>query len=146
MGFGLPSAIGAWFAKPDKEIWCIDGDGSFQMSLQELATVVQEGANVKILIINNSFLGMVRQWQEFFFDKRYASTPISGPDFIKIAEGYGIEGRSISKRDELDGAVDEMLNSNSSFLLEVVVEKEDNVFPMVPAGASVSEIILESKV
>jgi acetolactate synthase-1/2/3 large subunit len=88
MGFGLPSAIGAWFAQPDKEIWCIDGDGSFQMSMPELATAVQEGANVKILIINNSFLGMVRQWQEFFFDKRYAFTPLTGPDFIKIAEAY----------------------------------------------------------
>lgn len=141
MGFGLPSAIGAWFANPDKEIWTVDGDGSFQMSMNELATVVQEGANIKILLINNSFLGMVRQWQEFFFDKRYASTKISGPDFVKIGEAYGIPSMRITKRKEVMDAIAFAQKTPGPVLIEYQVEKEDSVYPMVPSGAALDEMI-----
>jgi acetolactate synthase-1/2/3 large subunit len=141
MGFGLPSAIGAWFANPDKEIWTVDGDGSFQMSMNELATVVQEGANIKILLINNSFLGMVRQWQEFFFDKRYASTKISGPDFVKIGEAYGIPSMRITKRKEVMDAIAFAQETPGPVLIEYQVEKEDSVYPMVPSGAALDEMI-----
>ena len=141
MGFGLPSAIGAWFAQPDKEIWCIDGDGSFQMSMSELATVVQEGANVKILIINNSFLGMVRQWQEFFFDKRYAFTSITGPDFIKIAEAYGIPAKRVTQAEDIQSAIGFAQDTHGPVLIEYQVEKEDSVYPMVPAGAALDEMM-----
>jgi acetolactate synthase-1/2/3 large subunit len=141
MGFGLPSAIGAWFAQPDKEIWCIDGDGSFQMSMPELATVVQEGANVKILIINNSFLGMVRQWQEFFFDKRYAFTPLTGPDFIKIAEAYGIPAKRVTQAEDIQSAIGFAQDTHGPVLIEYQVEKEDSVYPMVPSGAALDEMM-----
>ena len=141
MGFGLPSAIGAWFAQPDKEIWCIDGDGSFQMSMPELATVVQEGANVKILIINNGFLGMVRQWQEFFFDKRYAFTSITGPDFIKIAEAYGIPAKRVTQAEDVKPAIEFAQDTHGPVLIEYQVEKEDSVYPMVPSGAALDEMM-----
>jgi len=141
MGFGLPSAIGAWFANPDKEIWTVEGDGSFQMSMNELATVVQEGANIKILLINNSFLGMVRQWQEFFFDKRYAATKISGPDFVKIGEAYGLPSRRITKRKDVMDAITFAQETPGPVLIEYQVEKEDSVYPMVPSGASLDEMI-----
>lgn len=141
MGFGLPSAIGAWFAHPDKEVWCIDGDGSFQMTLPELATAAQEGANVKILIINNSFLGMVRQWQEFFFDKRYASTEISGPDFVKVAEAYGIPAKRVTQIDEVQEAIEFAQDTPGPVVIEYRVEKEDSVYPMVPAGAALDEMM-----
>jgi len=141
MGFGLPSAIGAWFANPDKEIWTVEGDGSFQMSMNELATVVQEGANIKILLINNSFLGMVRQWQEFFFDIRYAATKISGPDFVKIGEAYGIPSRRITKRKDVMDAITFAQETPGPVLIEYQVEKEDSVYPMVPSGASLDEMI-----
>ena len=106
MGFGLPSAIGAWFAHPDHEVWLIDGDGSFQMTQAELSTAVQEGANVKIAVMNNSFLGMVRQWQEFFFDSRYAGTPLNNPDFVKIAEAHGIPARLVTQPEEVLPAIE----------------------------------------
>jgi len=141
MGFGLPAAIGAWFACPDREIWVVEGDGSFQMSLNELATVVQEGANIKILLINNSFLGMVRQWQEFFFEKRYASTPISGPDFIKIGEAYGIPSKRVTKRKDVMAAISFAQETPGPVLIEYQVEKEDSVFPMVPSGAALDEMM-----
>jgi acetolactate synthase-1/2/3 large subunit len=141
MGFGLPSAIGAWFAQPDKEIWCIDGDGSFQMSMPELATAVQEGANIKILIINNSFLGMVRQWQEFFFDKRYAATSITGPDFIKIAEAYGIPAKRVTQAEDVQSAIEFAQDTPGPVLIEYQVEKEDSVYPMVPSGAALDEMM-----
>jgi len=141
MGFGLPAAIGAWFACPDQEIWVVEGDGSFQMSLNELATVVQEGANIKILLINNSFLGMVRQWQEFFFDKRYAATPISGPDFIKIGEAYGIPSKRVTKRKDVMAAIAFAQETPGPVLIEYQVEKEDSVFPMVPSGAALDEMM-----
>ncbi len=141
MGFGLPAAIGSWFANQDKRVWLIDGDGSFQMSLAELATIVQEGANVKIAILNNSYLGMVRQWQEFFMDKRYASTAITGPDFIKLAEAYGIPARRVTSSDEVFPAIEFAEKTDGPVILEFVVEKEDNVYPLVPAGADLDNMI-----
>ncbi|MBN1231396.1 MAG: biosynthetic-type acetolactate synthase large subunit [Anaerolineales bacterium] len=141
MGFGVPSAIGAWFSHKEKEVWVIDGDGSFQMSLQELATIVQEGANIKILLLNNSYLGMVRQWQEFFYDKRYASTPISGPDFVKIAEAYGIPARKVTNYLEVNDAIEFAENTPGPVLIEYQVEKEDSVYPMVPSGAALDEMM-----
>lgn len=142
MGFCLPAALGAKLGAPDREVIAVIGDGGFQMTIQELGTIFQTQAAVKIIILNNSFLGMVRQWQQLFFDKRYSSTELINPDFVKIAEGYGIRGKSIDQREDLKAAVAEMLEYEGSFLLEVHVGKEDNVFPMVPTGASVSDVRL----
>ncbi len=144
MGFGLPASIGAKLGTGDKrEVIAIIGDGGFQMTLQELGTLSQLGISVKIIILNNNFLGMVRQWQDLFFEKRYAYTELTNPDFITIARGFGIKGKTISKREELSQAIEELIAEEGSFLLEVKVEKEDNVFPMVPAGGTVSEMRLE---
>jgi acetolactate synthase-1/2/3 large subunit len=143
MGFGLPAAIGAKVAKPKEQVVAILGDGGFQMTIQELGTIMQSNIGVKILVLNNNFLGMVRQWQQLFFDRRYSFTEMKNPDFIKIAEGYGIKGKKITERKDLNEAIHEMLASEESYLLEVVVENEENVFPMVATGASVSEVILE---
>lgn len=142
MGFCLPAALGAKLGAPDREVIAVIGDGGFQMTIQELGTIFQTRAAVKIIILNNSFLGMVRQWQQLFFDKRYSSTELINPDFVKIAEGYGIKGKSIDQREDLKAAVAEMLAYDGSYLLEVHVGKEDNVFPMVPTGASVSDVRL----
>lgn len=141
MGFGLPSALGAWFGNQDKQVWTIEGDGSFQMSLNELATARQENADVKILIINNNFLGMVRQWQEFFFDKRYASTPMATPDFVKVAEGYGIPSRLVTEVAEVHDAINFAKHTPGPVLIEFQVEKEESVYPMVPSGAALDEMI-----
>lgn len=143
MGFGLPAAIGAKMAAPEREVISISGDGGYQMTIQELGTIFQQKAAVKVVVLNNDFLGMVRQWQQLFFDKRYASTEMINPDFVKIAEGYYIKAKKVTKREDLAGAVKEMIESKEPYFLEVCVEKEDNVFPMVPSGASVSEIRLE---
>jgi acetolactate synthase-1/2/3 large subunit len=143
MGFSLPAAIGAKFGAPDRTVIAIIGDGGFQMTLQELGTIMQTKINVKILILNNQFLGMVRQWQQLFHDKRYSFVDIESPDFVMVAKGYGIEGSKISKREELKPGLSAMLNHNGSYLLEVMVGKENNVFPMVPQGCSVSEIRLK---
>ena len=142
MGFCLPAALGAKLGAPDREVVAVIGDGGFQMTLQELGTIAQTRAAVKIIILNNSFLGMVRQWQQLFFDKRYSSTELENPDFITIAKGHGIVGKSINERDDLAAAVKEMMAHEGSYLLEVMVGKEDNVFPMVPSGASVSDVRL----
>jgi acetolactate synthase I/II/III large subunit len=142
MGFCLPAALGAKLGAPDKTVVAVIGDGGFQMTIQELGTLFQTGANVKILILNNEFLGMVRQWQELFFEKRYSFTEMSNPNFVLIAKGYGISGKTVRERSDLESAVAEMLQHPASYLLEVMVGKEDNVFPMVPTGASVSEIKL----
>ncbi|MGB0777103.1 MAG: biosynthetic-type acetolactate synthase large subunit [Flavobacteriaceae bacterium] len=142
MGFALPAAIGAKMGDESREVVAIIGDGGFQMTIQELGTILQTGAAVKIVVLNNEFLGMVRQWQQLFFDKRYASTVMVNPDFVKLAEAYGIQSRRVSERGDLGDAVQEMMESNQSYFLEVMIEKEDNVFPMVPSGASVSEIRL----
>jgi acetolactate synthase-1/2/3 large subunit len=144
MGFGLPAAIGAKLAAGNKkEVITIIGDGGFQMTIQELGTVSQLGLPVKIVILNNHFLGMVRQWQDLFFDKRYSMTELTNPNFIMISEGFGIPAKKISERDDLSLAIDEMLNSKGPYLLEVECEKEVNIFPMVPAGGTVSEMRLE---
>ncbi len=143
MGFALPAAIGAKMGAPDREVVAIIGDGGYQMTIQELGTILQTKAAVKIVVLNNEFLGMVRQWQQLFFDKRYASTDMVNPNFCKIAEAYDIEAQKVTKREDLAAAVHKMMASPDSFFLEVMVEKEDNVFPMIPTGASVSDIRLE---
>ncbi len=143
MGFGLPAAMGAKVALPDETVFSISGDGGFQMTLQELGTIAQDNIGVKIIILTNNFLGMVRQWQELFFDKRYSFTEMVTPDFIKITDAYGIPAKRIIKRDDLDVALEEMYKHDGPILLEIVVEKEDNVFPMVPSGASVADVRLE---
>jgi acetolactate synthase-1/2/3 large subunit len=145
MGFALPAAFGAKVAVPHREVVAVIGDGGFQMTLQELGTIAQSGLPVKIIILNNNFLGMVRQWQQLFFDKRYSFTDIKNPNFLKIAEGYGIKGHKITDREELQEGLKTLLNNKESYLLEVIVEQEENVFPMVPTGASVSEIILSER-
>ena len=142
MGFALPAAIGAKMACPEREVVAIIGDGGYQMTIQELGTVFQTKAAVKIVVLNNDFLGMVRQWQQLFFDRRYASTEMVNPDFVKIAEGYYLKAKRVTKRKDLANAVEEMIKSDEPYFLEVVVEKEDNVFPMIPTGSSVSEIRL----
>jgi acetolactate synthase-1/2/3 large subunit len=143
MGFGLPAAIGAKMAAPEREVVSISGDGGYQMTIQELGTIFQQKAAVKVVVLNNDFLGMVRQWQQLFFDKRYASTEMVNPNFVAIAEGYYIKAKKVTKREELAEAVAEMMASKEAYFLEVCVEKEGNVFPMVPSGASVSQIRLE---
>ena len=143
MGFALPAALGCKIGAPDREVIAVIGDGGFQMTIQELGTIFQTQAAVKIVILNNDFLGMVRQWQQLFFDKRYASTELVNPDFITISKGYRIESRRVEKRDELNQSVKDMLDYNGPYLLEVCVNKEENVFPMIPTGSSVSDIRLE---
>ena len=130
-------------AAPNREVIAIIGDGGYQMTIQELGTIFQQKTAVKIVVLNNNFLGMVRQWQQLFFDKRYASTEMTNPDFVAIAKGYHIQARRVSEREELGSAIEEMMKSQDAYFLEVCVEKEDNVFPMVPSGASVSDIRLE---
>ena len=142
MGFALPAAIGAKMACPEREVVAVIGDGGYQMTIQELGTVFQTKAAVKIVVLNNDFLGMVRQWQQLFFDKRYASTEMVNPDFVKIAEGYYLKAKRVTERKDLANAVEEMIKSDEPYFLEVVVEKEGNVFPMIPTGSSVSEIRL----
>lgn len=143
MGFGLPAAVGAKVAQPNKEVVAVLGDGGFQMTIQELGTIMQSDIPVKILVLNNNFLGMVRQWQQLFFDRRYSFTEMKNPNFVAIANGYNIKGRKVTERKDLNEALKEMYESKEAYLLEVVVENEENVFPMITTGASVSEIILE---
>jgi acetolactate synthase I/II/III large subunit len=142
MGFALPAAIGAKMGMPEREVVAIIGDGGFQMTIQELGTIFQTKVPVKIVVLNNEFLGMVRQWQELFFDNRYASTEMINPNFVAIAEGYYIKAKKVTKREDLDAAVAEMMASKDAYFLEVMVEKENNVFPMIPTGASVADIRL----
>ncbi|MDH4091432.1 MAG: biosynthetic-type acetolactate synthase large subunit [Cyclobacteriaceae bacterium] len=143
MGFALPAAIGAKLGVPDKEVLAVIGDGGYQMTVQELGTIMQYQIPVKIVVLNNNFLGMVRQWQQLFHGKRYSFTEMQNPDFVKLAEAYGIPARKVEAREDLQGAIKEMLASKTPYFLEVVVGKEDNVFPMVPAGAGVSDVLLE---
>ncbi|WP_064966387.1 biosynthetic-type acetolactate synthase large subunit [Tenacibaculum ovolyticum] len=142
MGFALPAAIGAKMGAPEREVVMIAGDGGYQMTIQELGTILQTKAAVKIVVLNNEFLGMVRQWQQLFFDKRYASTEMTNPDFVAIAKGYSIDAKRVTKREDLASTVKEMMESKDAYFLEVCVEKENNVFPMIPTGASVSDIRL----
>ncbi len=143
MGFALPAAIGAKYGARERTVIAIIGDGGFQMTLQELGTIMQDDIDVKIVILNNEFLGMVRQWQELFHEKRYSFTDIKSPDFVALAKAYNIDGQRVSERNRLKGALKEMLESKNSYLLEVMVGKENNVFPMVPQGCSVAEIRLQ---
>jgi acetolactate synthase-1/2/3 large subunit len=142
MGFGLPAAIGAKLGAPERTVVCVSGDGGFQMTLQELGTIMQNNINVKMIILNNNFLGMVRQWQELFNERRYSFTDIESPDFVALAKSYHIEGQKVSERNKLKNALKQMLDHDGPYLLEVMVGKEHNVFPMVPQGCSVSEIRL----
>ncbi len=144
MGFALPAAIGAKLAMPRQQVVAVIGDGGFQMTIQELGTIMQYKIPVKIIVLNNNFLGMVRQWQQLFHEKRYSFTEMENPDFVRITEAYGISARKVVHREELLEAMKEMLESNTPYFLEAVVGKEDNVFPMVPAGAGVGEVLLEA--
>lgn len=146
MGYGLPAAFGAKMGAPEKEVILIVGDGGLQMTIQELGTINQSECAVKIVLLNNKYLGMVRQWQQLFFDKRYSETYLMNPDFIMVSRGYGIQARKVLERPELEDGINEMLNHKGAFLLEVSIEKESNVFPMVPTGASVSDVILEPQI
>lgn len=143
MGFALPASIGAKFGAPERKVIAIIGDGGFQMTIQELGTIMQSKVDVKLIILNNQFLGMVRQWQQLFHEKRYSFVDITSPDFVRVAKGYYIDGRRVDKREELKSALKEMLDHDGSYLLEVMVGKENNVFPMVPQGCSVAEIRLK---
>jgi len=141
MGFGLPASVGVKMGRPDATVWCIDGDGSFQMTLHELATIQQERLAVKIAIMNNGFLGMVRQWQEFFHERRYVATPLWGPDFVKLAEAYEIPGIKVRHKDEVVPAIQKAMAHDGPFLVDFGVEPEENVYPMVPPGASLVELM-----
>jgi acetolactate synthase-1/2/3 large subunit len=141
MGFGLPAAIGAWFANKDREVWAIVGDGGFQMTAAELTTAVQEGANVKVAIMNNHFLGMVRQWQEFFFEKRYSAVDMLTPDFVKLAEAHHVPARRVTRPEEVQEALQWARQTQGPAVIEFVVEREDAVYPMVPQGAALHEMI-----
>ena len=142
MGFALPAAIGAKMGAPDRHVVAVIGDGGYQMTIQELGTIFQTKVGVKIVVLNNDFLGMVRQWQQLFFEKRYAATEMTNPDFVAIAKGYYIPAKKVTAREELESAVAEMFATDGPYFLEVAVEKEDNVFPMIPSGASLTEIRL----
>jgi acetolactate synthase-1/2/3 large subunit len=141
MGFALPAAIGAKFACPEKEVWVVAGDGGFQMTAAELSTIAQEGIKINIAIINNGYLGMVRQWQEFFYERNYESTPLVSPDFVKLADAHGIQGLAVRTRAELAPAVDAARSAKGAFLLNFMVEKEESVYPMIPVGAALHEMI-----
>ncbi|KAA6315698.1 hypothetical protein EZS27_033881, partial [termite gut metagenome] len=142
MGFGLPAAIGAAFGAPDRTICLFCGDGGLQMTIQELGTIMEAGISIKIILLNNNYLGMVRQWQELFFNERYSSTSMTNPDYVKIASAYGIRGRSVRLREELPEAIDEMLSTNGAFLLEVGVIEKGMVYPMTPAGETVTNMLM----
>lgn len=143
MGFGLPAAIGAKVGCPDDTVWCIDGDGSLQMTIQEMATAAQEKAAVKIAVLRNSYLGMVRQWQEMFYGKRYVATPLSSPDFVQIAQAYGLPGLRVEHREEVMPAIKQAMAEPGPFLIDFMVDPEENVYPMVPPGASLAQVLEE---
>ncbi len=143
MGFGLPGALGAKIGAPKKDVIAVLGDGGFQMTIQEMATIAQEGTPVKIIVLNNSFLGMVRQWQQMFFEKRYSFVNLKNPDFVALSRGFGIKAERVEKREDLSGALDRLLSAKGAYFLDISVMKEGNIFPMVPAGAGVEEVRLE---
>jgi len=145
MGFGLPAAMGAKVGCPGDTVWLIDGDGSFQMTIQELATIVQDNIAVKIAILHNGYLGMVRQWQEMFYEKRYVATPLSSPDYVKIAEAYGFPGVRVTRKEEVVPAIQRAMNEPGPFLIDFMVEPEENIYPMVPPGAALAEVLEEPK-
>jgi acetolactate synthase-1/2/3 large subunit len=141
MGFAVPAAMGVAMARPDEPVWAISGDGGFQMNMQEIATMVQEQIPVKMAIFNNGYLGMVRQWQQFFHGRRYSATPIWSPDYTKLAEAYGVPGWRVERADQVDGVLAAALAAPGPALVEFLIEQEANVFPMIPPGASLSEPI-----
>ncbi|NQT47831.1 MAG: acetolactate synthase large subunit, partial [Chloroflexi bacterium] len=141
MGVELPAAIGAKIGRPEETVWCVAGDGGFQMTMQELGTIAQEKTAVKIAILNNGYLGMVRQWQDLFYGRRYVATPLSGPDFLKIAEAYDIPGLRVKNRREVVPAIEKAMEHDGPFLIDFIVEPEENVYPMVPPGAVLADII-----
>ncbi len=143
MGFEVPAALGVQVGRPDETVWCIAGDGGFQMTLHELATIVQEKAAVKFAIINNGFLGMVRQWQELFYSKRYVGTPIACPDFVKLAEAYCIPALRVKHKSEVIPAIEKAMETEGPFLIDFIVEPEENVYPMVPSGEALSKVLEE---
>ena len=143
MGYGLPAAIGAKIAMPERTVCIFAGDGGLQMNIQEFGTIMEQGVAVKIILLNNNYLGNVRQWQELFFNHRYSWTPMLNPDYSLIAQGYGIASRLVTDREQLDDAIREMVETPGAFLLHVAVKEEANVMPMTPPGASVNEMIFE---
>ena len=145
MGYGLPAAIGATFGAPERTVCAFCGDGGLQMTIQEFGTIMEQGAPVKIILLNNNYLGNVRQWQAMFFNHRYSFTPMTNPDFAKIAEAYGIPARTVIQREELEDAIQEMLNTDGPYFLQCAVLEEDNVLPMTPPGADVDDMLLEIK-
>src|SRR5439155_3367611 len=146
MGFALPAAIGARFARPDDEIWVVVGDGGFQMTACELSTCAQEGLKINIAVINNGFLGMVRQWQEMFYERRYAATPMLSPDFVKLAEAHGLTGLRCSERKDLGGIIAEARQQSGTVVADFRVSAEENVYPMVPSGGDIGEMIRRPQV
>ena len=142
MGFGLPAAIGAKIGAPERTVCLFVGDGGLQMTIEELGVIMQYGVDVKIILLNNNFLGMVRQWQQLFFHERYSETPMLNPDFVALAASYGIKGRDVERREQLDDAIAEMLSHKGAYLLNVAVEEKGMVFPMTPAGSCVTNIML----
>jgi acetolactate synthase-1/2/3 large subunit len=141
MGFALPASIGAKFARPDEEVWAIVGDGGFQMTASELSTAAQEGVKINVAIINNGYLGMVRQWQEFFYERRYAATPMRSPDFVKLAEAHGLTGLRCERRDQVSEVAQRAREIEGTVIIDFRVEQEDSVYPMVPAGQDISKMI-----
>ena len=141
MGFALPAAIGAQMGKPGETVWVTAGDGGFQMNIQELATVVQEKLPLKMAILNNGFLGMVRQWQQLFFEGRYSGTPLLGPDFAKVAEAYGIPGFTVREKSEVVPAIKQAMATDGPALIDFIVEQEENVYPMVAPGGSIGDML-----
>jgi acetolactate synthase-1/2/3 large subunit len=141
MGFALPAAIGAKMARPEEEVWVVVGDGGFQMTAAELSTAAQENVKLNVALINNGYLGMVRQWQEFFYDKRYAATPMKNPDFVKLAEAHGLTGLRVEKRSEIEGAVSRARSTEGTVVIDFRVEREDTVYPMVAPGRDIEDMI-----
>jgi acetolactate synthase-1/2/3 large subunit len=141
MGFGLPASVGVKMGKPEATVWCVDGDGSFQMTLHELATIVQEKLAVKIAIINNGFLGLPRQWQDLLYGKRFVESPLYGPDFVKLADAYGIPGAKVRRKEEVIPAIDKAMAYDGPFLIDFGIDAEENVYPFVPPGASLEEFL-----
>jgi acetolactate synthase-1/2/3 large subunit len=143
MGFALPAAMGVKLGKPEADVWVVAGDGGIQMNIQELATIAQEGIDIKAIVMNNGYLGMVRQWQKFFHGGRYSATPITSPDYVKLADAYGLRGRRVDRPEELQEAIDWMAHTEDFAILDVAIEQERNVYPMIPSGQSVAAMIEE---
>jgi acetolactate synthase-1/2/3 large subunit len=144
MGFALPAAMGVKMGMPDAHVWVVAGDGGFQMNIQELATLQQEGITVKVAIMNNGYLGMVRQWQQFFHSRNYSETPISGPDYVKLADAYGLTAKRITRRDEVEAAVKWAMETEGTTIIDFVIESEANVYPMVAPGSAITSMIEET--